>query len=243
MTGTMPVTRLHRRRLLLLVAVTAAVVLGAACEPAPGTTPTPPAAPSTDYRIARTDPDGSIVRWNPCRPVRYVVNLQSAPAFAVAELQAAAAEIERASGIDLVYAGTTTERPVGRKLRDLTRYGTGYSPVLVSFASALEFPFDAPSASGFGTGWTAYDSSGHRQYVSGMVVLRPGGWTAGTTTANPLRIMLQHELGHVMGLGHAPSTREIMGTGGNGTMRTWGAGDLVGFQKVGRPAGCLPTIG
>lgn len=231
-----------------LLALVALVALGA-CQPLPlpplplpASAPAP--APAGEYRVALTDAGGTAVRWNPCQPIRYVVNLQSAPAFTRAELSAAVAAIETASGLDLVDAGTTTERPGNRPLRAPSRYGGGFSPVLISFASATELPFGSPTASGWGQAVPITDpATGRRQYVSGQVVLRPThGWTQGTASANPLSLMLRHELGHVLGLGHVSPTNEIMGSGGNGSARTWGPGDLRGLRVVGRPAGCLPTL-
>ncbi|MGH9274068.1 MAG: matrixin family metalloprotease, partial [Acidimicrobiales bacterium] len=205
----------------------------------------PGASTTGAYSVALTDADGSVVRWNPCQPIRYVVNLQSAPSFVRAELSAAVAAIESASGLDLVDAGTTTERPVKRPLSDPTRYGPGFSPVLISFATSAELPFGSSTASGWGQAVPATDPvTGKRQYVTGQVVLRPdAGWTQGLTSANPLSLMLRHELGHVLGLAHVSATNEIMGTGGNGSARTWGPGDLRGLQVVGRAAGCLSTLG
>lgn len=233
-----------------LLALVAFVSLGA-CQPlplpplpVPTPAPAPAPAPTGEYRVALTDAGGTAVRWNPCQPIRYVVNLQGAPAFARAELSAAVAAIETASGLDLVDAGTTTERPGGRALRNPSRYGAGFAPILISFASAAELPFGSPTASGWGQAVPIADpTTGRRQYVSGQVVLRPAdGWTQGTTSANPLSLMLRHELGHVLGLGHVSATNEIMGTGGNGSARTWGPGDLRGLRVVGRPAGCLTTL-
>jgi hypothetical protein len=202
-----------------------------ACEPQPGA-----------YKVAQSNADGSAVRWNPCSPIRLVVNLAGAPSFTLAEVNRAVSAIESASGLDLVYAGTTSERPTARPTRDPARYGTGWSPILISFASATEFPFGSPAASGYGQAVPVVDSSGKRQYVTGQVVLRPGGWTEGVTSANPLSLMLRHELGHVLGLAHVSLTTEIMGTGGNGSARDWGTGDKEGLRVVGRPAGCLPLV-
>lgn len=245
----MSLTRLRRRRspaTFGLLAATVAVVSLSACQPhpVPPVGLSPPSAPAGEHRIARSNDDGTPVRWNPCRPVRYVLNLTHAPAFAASELTAAVAELERASGLDLVYAGPTSERPQpDRPRRDPSRYGDGWAPILISFAPATELPFGSPTASGWGQAVaTAGPRTGALQYVTGQVVLRPGGWTAGVSSVNPLRLMLQHELGHVVGLGHVPSKVEIMGTGGNGTARRWGTGDRAGLAAVGRPAGCLPTL-
>lgn len=223
-------------------ALLGAVLLGSACQPVAPKVSVPAPKPPSAYRIAQQNADGSAVRWNPCQPIPYVINLQGAPSFAAAELQRAVAAIEAVSGLDMVSLGTTTERPSERKLRN-PRYSTPFSPILITFASATEVPFGSPTASGWGQAVPAIEpTTGNRQYVTGQVVLRPGGWTEGTSSVNPLSIMLRHELGHVLGLSHVSLTTEIMGTGGNGSARVWGAGDKVGLSKVGRPAGCLPVI-
>jgi hypothetical protein len=200
--------------------------------------------PAGSYKIALKNPDDSAVRWNPCQPIRYVVNLAGAPSFTLSETSRAVAALESASGLDFVYAGTTTERPGGRPARNPALYGSGWSPVLISFATAAEVPFSSPNASGWGqpVAVVANTTTGRQQYVTGQVVLRPSGWTQGTSSANPLSLMLQHELGHVVGLGHATVGAQIMGTAGNGSVRQWGEGDLAGLEEVGRPAGCLPIV-
>jgi len=38
------------------------------------------------------------------------------------------------------------------------------------------------------------------------------------------------------------SKQEIMGTGGNGSVRSWGPGDVRGLRALGRQAGCLPPL-
>lgn len=228
----------------------------AACQPAvpslpiaaPGLPPlaapaSTPQAPQGEFRIALKSADGAGARWNPCEPIRIVMNLQDAPAFAVSELNAAIAQIEEASGLDLVYQGTTTQRPTTHTFTNKALYGDVWSPVLISFASASEVPFDSPVASAFGKARPVTNSLGRYQYVTGQVILRPGaGWTAGVSSANPLRLMLQHEIGHVLGLAHVASKQEIMGTGGNGSVRSWGPGDVRGLRALGRQAGCLPPL-
>ena len=222
----------------------AIAILSAACQPSLATPALPGggSAPTTGrYQIARTNADGSPVRWNPCAPIRYVVSLTHAPSFALTEIAKAVHAVETTSGLDFVYVGTTAERPP--RDQSSTRYGPGPLPVLISFATAAEVPFGSPTASGWGQAVLATDpSTGHQRYVSGQVVLRPGGWTAGTTSANPLELMLRHELGHVVGLAHVDLATEIMGTAGNGSARRWGPGDLAGLDRIGRAGGCLPPL-
>ena len=223
--------------------VAGALILAAGCQP---TVPTPAlpgggAAPAGQYEVARTNSDGSPVRWDPCAPIRYVVSLRHAPTFALAEIANAVRAVEAESGLDFVYQGTTTERPP-RDYASL-RYGPGPLPVLISFATSEELPFGSPTASGWGQAVRAtHPTTGHERYVSGQVVLRPSGWTAGLTSTNPLELMVRHELGHVVGLDHVPVTTEIMGIGGNGSARRWGPGDRAGLAKIGRAGGCLPPL-
>lgn len=218
-------------------------VLSAACQPTLSVPGLPGSGATTAgrYQIARTNADGSPVRWNPCEPIRYVVSLVHAPSFARTEIANAVRAVEAASGLDFVYDGTTSERPP--RDQSSQRYGPGPLPVLISFATAAEVPFGSPSASGWGQAIRVTDPiTGKERYVSGQVVLRPGGWTAGTTSVNPLDLMVRHELGHVVGLSHVDLTTEIMGTGGNGSARRWGPGDLAGLSRIGRASGCLPPL-
>ncbi|MGK2950195.1 MAG: matrixin family metalloprotease, partial [Acidimicrobiales bacterium] len=182
-------------------------------------------------------------RWNPCRPILIEANFSGAPSFARIELDAAVAALRSASGMDIRFAGTTAERASSPHVAKDATQPSGWAPIRLTFATATEFPFDSPTASGYGFPKAAPDmATGRWQYITGVVVLRPTGWTQGTTSPNPLSIMLRHELGHVLGLGHVTSTQEIMTSAGNGFARAWGPGDLEGLRRVGRPAGCLPTI-
>lgn len=238
------VARLQTRAALLPLLVLGTVVV-AACQPIVGAPKIPAStAPTTgQHAIALSNADGSAVRWNPCQPILIVANFSGAPSFARAELDAAIAALRSASGLDLRFAGTTTQRAgTARSLRD-SAYPSGWAPIRLTFATATELPFGSATASGWGQGVTAVEpSTGRRQYVTGQVVLRPQGWTQGTASSNPLSIMLRHELGHVVGLGHVASASEIMTSAGNGYARTWGPGDLVGLRKLGMSAGCLPFL-
>jgi len=226
------------RRLVLLVAV----VLSA-CQPAPGIPKLPLPAATGQHKVALRNVDGSAVRWNPCQPILIEASFQGAPSFAKAELDAAITAIRSASGLDVRFVGTTTERPTTTLAGRTTAYATGWAPIRLTFATAAEAPFASSAAVGYGQAIPLLEpTSGRYQYVMGQVILRPHGWTQGTASANPLSIMLRHELGHVLGLGHVSSTKEIMTSAGNGSARTWGPGDLVGWRTVGKPAGCLPTL-
>ena len=100
-----------------------------------------------------------------------------------------------------------------------------------------------------GVGGAAY-SSGYRlangdpvlRAVQGGVMLNAGynddisnGFGSGFTWGE----VLMHELGHVIGLSHVDSTKQLMYRSITRGAARFGAGDLNGFRKVGDTFGCL----
>ena len=55
--------------------------------------------------------DGAPVRWNPCEPIHYVVNLGAAPAGSLQDVQDAVLRLSSATGIAFTYDGLTDEVP------------------------------------------------------------------------------------------------------------------------------------
>lgn len=64
----------------------------------------------SDYAFLLENPKtGDPARWDPCEPVRYVVNAELAPVGAREELDQAIAEVSKATGIRFQSEGNTTE--------------------------------------------------------------------------------------------------------------------------------------
>ena len=85
-----------------------------------------------EYSFIARDFDGDPVRWNPCEPVHYVVNVADAPAGSLGDVQEAVRRISAATGITFAYDGLTDE--VLERRRDMVQsdlYGEGWAPVLV----------------------------------------------------------------------------------------------------------------
>ncbi len=190
--------------------------------------------------------NGRPVRWNPCSPIHYVVNLTNAPPGSLADVTAAVETISSASGIAFVYDGLSTEVPTPqRQSFQPYRYGRRWAPVLIGWVdpalSAFKFAKDKKGREAIGIGGPMWPPTGARQYVSGFVVLNDrDGYPPGFGTPFVQGATILHELGHVVGLGHVKQQGELMEYAGGG-MATFGPGDLQGLKLLGRPAGCLTT--
>ena len=178
-------------------------------------TPEPAPAGEGGFAVLRHQPSGEPVGWDPCRPLRYVVNTTGAPAGADYLLTGAFAEIQRITGQVVVAEGATSETPSdGRELVQPDRYGERWAPVLVAWSTPAESPMLAGPVAGY-AGAAAVDGAepGTLRYVSGQVVLdapQLAELSAGPAGLARARGVLLHELGHLMGLDHVDDPDQLM---------------------------------
>jgi hypothetical protein len=227
--------------------------------------PTPSAAPSTTplrSATARATPgaahaflktqEGSVtpVAYDPCRPVRIVVNGRTAPPGADDLLAEALRDISAVSGFELQVEGPTTEEPTsGREPFQPAVYGDRWAPALVAWSDPAESPQLAGEVAGSG-GSTPLELSagGPMVYVTGMVVLdgpQVAGMLDGPGGRNEARAVVLHELGHLVGLGHVDDPTQLMhGDGREGVpgVTALGAGDLSGFAGLRAAATCVGRL-
>ncbi|MDQ1287982.1 MAG: hypothetical protein QG622_1547 [Actinomycetota bacterium] len=198
----------------------------------------------------------AVLRWNPCQVIHYRVNLRFAPPGALQDVKTAVATVSKASGITFAYDGTTTVIPMKTYGKNYTP-GKAASPVVLAWASPgkgtgtsdlLTSQGDMPQADLAGVGyhqaywWTDTKGRLHDwRIVTGAAVFNtafnslPAGFGSGEPTRGQL---ILHELGHVMGLMHVDDESQVMFPR-MGQESTFGAGDLAGLKKQGKPSGCI----
>jgi hypothetical protein len=188
------------------------------------------------------------MRYDPCVPVRFVINPEGAPAGAIDEVREAFTRLGEAAGIAFVDGGFTAERHrrIGEEKRPAyqpTRYGVGrWAPILISWVSAVEEPVLDGDVLGYGGSTSHWNADSDQAYVSGEVVfdrelslVRPG-FGPGLTRGN----LVLHELAHLAGLDHVDQRSELMHAKiSDRSPDGYGAGDLAGLAHVGAAAGCL----
>lgn len=199
------------------------------------------------FTVWAVDADGRTVRWDPCRPVRVVVDLTGAPDGVLEDLDRALLDVSSWSGLTLRREAIVTERPSAtRPPHQPARYGERWAPVLVAWAEPGEggLPLRAVDR-GLTVPVAVADDDGHA-FVTGQVVLnarRDDLVVGGRDRADAWFATLVHELGHLVGLGHVDDPQELMAADpGRGPVRP-GPGDRAGLAHVGPSGagGCVAT--
>ena len=208
---------------------------------------------------ART-PDGHTlrVRWNPCQTrILYRVNVAKAGTTvavrnsALTDVRTAFARLGAGTGMRFVYGGTTTAIPTGstwgsrlstaemvvawvdQRSRTTASTLLGRDSRGHYVAGSGGYAFKSWSTGGpwfgaIGRGFVVLNAANNATFKAGFGVgLRRGN-------------LVEHELGHAVGLNHVGTPGQIMypvisSRTGNG----YRSGDLAGLARLGRRAGCI----
>jgi len=179
----------------------------------------------------RTSP----VAWDPCRPIRYVVNPAGGPSDAVDLAQQAVARVSQLTGLVLEYAGESSSRPrwdspIMPIFNNLRR------PVLISWATPDEVPQLAGNVAGIGGSVPIGVGDGRLRYGTGGATLDAGSFAqleAQSGGKLEERAIVLHELGHVLGLAHVSDPAELMNADNLGLV-DFGPGDRAGLARLGK---------
>lgn len=198
---------------------------------------------ATGWGPTYVDEQGRPARWDPCRPIPYVVQAGWIPDAGRADLAEALRRLSEASGLRFLDEGDTAELPsTSRAAYQPERYGDRWAPLLIGWVPA------GSTDLGLGGGTqgislaVAVPGRDGASIVSGQVVLDAthrlaSGFGPGTTDGE----VLLHELAHAVGLGHVDDPTQVMYPQTTSSESVFGAGDRAGLAAVGAPAGCRPA--
>lgn len=220
--------------------------MGWSVRDASDTAPTPVRAASRDplgtplavpadagpYAFMAVQPGGDQpVRYDPCRPLRYVVNERQAPPGADVLVAEAVSRVAEVTGLKFEYEGLTDETPTAdRPAHQPDRYGDRWAPILIAWSDPTQHPDLVGDVAGVGGSQAiTTGAGGPAVFVSGVVALDTPQLISGPAAA--IRGTVLHELAHVVGLGHVADPSQLMHELGRGP--DFQAGDLAGLSQLG----------
>lgn len=204
---------------------------------------------TSDYALLTTPP----VRWDPCTPIGYRVNLEGAPKSGLNDIKSAVSLAAAASGLTMRYRGTTAVVP-GATGADVPEMYPADTQLVIAWAAPGKTDLLKPRSNVLGVGGVFFDRTPQKigkatwlRSVQGYVVLNtdkdlPGGFGMGRSSGDlgTWGQVIMHEVGHTLGLAHPKDAPEqIMNPETTRKAAAWGLGDLSGLRKVGRGAGCF----
>lgn len=189
--------------------------------------------------------DGLPIMWDSCTPIEYRVNTTQAPRGAVKDIAEAVRRVGEGTGLTFRYLGTTALVP------DSTNPWASYgdADLVIAWRDPSQ---DSHLGGSLGYGGPVY-RLGHQTVGGRPVNLATSGRVVLSTRFNEKLTpgfgrgasrgkVLMHEIGHVVGLDHAPHRSQVMYPSlQRAHGQNWGAGDIRALSRVGAQQGCVAS--
>lgn len=196
------------------------------------------AGPGGSYAFLAVQPGNpdEPVGYNPCEPIRIVINDENAPRGGEDLVLEAMAHVEELTGLRFAYEGTTDEPPrTGDSGAVVFRGGEVQAPpALVGWADEETVGDLEGDVAGIG-GSASIEERGRLRYVTGSITLDEelfADLMDDGDGRDEARAIVLHEFGHLLGLAHVNDGAELMNEENFGLLE-FGKGDLNGLAKLG----------
>ena len=206
--------------------------------------PPPLARESSAYAfIATQEGSDAPVAYDPCRPIHVVENGRTAFMGSRELVQEALDAVSAATGLIFAYDGPTDEEPSRERAPyQPERYGERWAPVLIAWSDPARNPELQGTVAGLaGSSWVTVDRGS--VYVTGSIELdgpQLAEIVLGFDGVADARSVIEHELGHLVGLDHVDDPTQLMNPTG-GAVTTYAEGDLTGLWHLGQGE-CFPQV-
>jgi len=205
---------------------------------------TPPADGAGKFKFLNLTDSSQPVTFSPCRPIHYVVGRHLQPLNAHVLRQQGIGAVSAATGLKFIYDGDTDEQTSNsRSDYQPDRYGDRWAPVLITWADSKEVPDFGTDVLGEAGPIIESLSSGEEAYVSGQVTLSTSAFAEIASQRDQVDQLgiVEHELGHLVGLDHISDTEQIMYPSLNRDSHDYQSGDLAGLAALGQGP-CQPNL-
>ena len=200
--------------------------------------------PGTSIPFDQADPQFTPFHWNPCKPIRYAINMNGYDESYRAVITEDIDRVATATGFQFSYMGDSPIIPVeadpwGFPVDDFF-HGTAPYDIIISLANETITDLVPGSLAGLTwPNWVHFPDKDGRFFVASITMDMGDLFGHSVWAGDGFGPVLLHELGHAMGLDHSSDTTQVMyGFALPTSANTYGPGDLRGLWLSGAVRGC-----